>query len=60
MLSAFSFTFANGYLQGLANLESNEVSSFVQFIGVIIFFIGMAINIYSDRILQQTKEKLNK
>lgn len=28
--------------------------------GVAVFSLGMGINIYSDKILQKTKEKLNK
>jgi type III secretory pathway component EscS len=59
LLSAFSFTFANGYLQGIANLSENSVPFFVKMIGLLIFIAGMAINIYSDKILQEAKEKLN-
>lgn len=55
MLSALFFTTANGYLQGIANLETEERSWIWRVIGTIIFFIGMWINIYSDRILQKTK-----
>jgi len=58
MLSAFSFTFANGYLQGIANSQADPLPAFVRALGVALFVGGMAVNIYSDRILQQTKEKL--
>lgn len=58
MLSAFSFTFANGYLQGIANSQGDPLPVFVRALGVVLFVGGMAVNIYSDRILQQTKEKL--
>jgi predicted MFS family arabinose efflux permease len=52
MLSAFTFTFANGYLQGVASIEENNTPKLIQMIGLILFFGGMAINVYSDRILQ--------
>lgn len=60
MLSAFSFTSANGYLQALANSSAPSPPFVLQAIGVVLFIAGMGVNIYSDRILQQTKEKLNK
>jgi len=60
MLSAFSFTFGNGYLQGIANQEHVSQNGFVTFFGVVVFFVGMAINIHSDNILQSAKEKLVK
>jgi|LakMenEpi03Aug12_release.lakeMendotaPanAssembly.Ray.scaffolds.fasta_scaffold5585950_1 hypothetical protein len=60
MLSAFSFTFANGYIQGIANSEFVEVSNIQKTLGFLLFVIGMSINIYSDKILQKTKEKLSK
>jgi predicted MFS family arabinose efflux permease len=52
MLSAFTFTFANGYLQGIASSQESNTSSLLKVIGLVLFFGGMAINIYSDRILQ--------
>lgn len=60
MLSAFSFTFANGYIQGIANSEAIEVSNIQKCIGCLLFVIGMSINIYSDKILQNIKAKLSK
>lgn len=62
MLSAFSFTFANGYLQGIANSQSASLTLSLpqQILGIVLFIAGMGINVYSDRILQETKEKLNK
>ena len=55
MLSAFSFTFGNGYLQGIANQEHESQPMWKLALGVIIFFFGMWINIHSDDILQQAK-----
>lgn len=52
LLSAFSFTFANGYLQGIANSNPPEIGPFQQTLGIVVFAVGMGINIVSDRILQ--------
>ena len=60
MLSAFSFTFANGYIQGIANSEYTIVSNIQKAIGFLLFVIGMSINIYSDKILQNIKARLSK
>lgn len=60
MLSAFCFTAANGYLQGLANAETSNHSILLKTAGVVLFFSGMGINIHSDNILQAAKEKLLK
>ena len=60
MLSAFFFTFANGFLQAIANSEAKERSFMLKVVGTIIFVAGMWMNIYSDNILQKTKEKLVK
>jgi hypothetical protein len=60
MLSAFSFTFGNGYLQGIANQEYVPQSNLILAVGVFVFFLGMWINIRSDNILQAAKEKLVK
>ena len=60
MLSAFSFTFGNGYLQGIANQQHVPQNGLIVFLGVIVFFAGMWINIHSDNILQSAKEKLVK
>lgn len=60
VLSAASFTFANGYLQGLCNRNINETPShnaFIRVIGIAVFCVGMYINIRSDEILQSTRAK---
>ena len=54
-LAAFSFTLSNGYLQGTANPQAVNSSTFCKIIGTIIFFTGMYINIRSDNILQKAK-----
>ena len=49
-----TFTFANGYLQGISNrILSQETNSFsaltiIRVFGIVIFFIGAFINIKSD------------
>ena len=55
--SAFSFTLANGYLQGCGNIEASQQSTALKVIGTLIFFLGMSINIKSDNILQEAKER---
>ena len=60
MLSAFSFTFGNGYLQGIANQEHTPQNGVLVVVGVIVFFGGMWINVHSDNVLQSAKEKLVK
>ena len=60
MLSAFSFTFANGYLQGLANQNPSSSGSYDIMIGCGLFVLGMWTNIHSDSILQRVKDKLQK
>lgn len=58
ILAALTFTTANGYIQGIANQKYQEVSGiwvFIRIIGVILFFVGMAINIKCDSILQAAK-----
>lgn len=60
LLSAFSFTFGNGYLQGIANQEYQSGSIVKTVLGVAVFALGMWINVHSDNILQAAKEKLNK
>lgn len=60
MLSAFSFTFGNGYLQGIANQEYEGRNVVLVGLGVAVFFFGMWVNIHSDNILQAAKEKLVK
>ena len=55
MLSAFSFTFGNGYLQGIANQQYIPQPSWKIMLGVIVFFFGMWVNIHSDNILQAAK-----
>ena len=60
MLSAFSFTFGNGYIQGVANQEYIPQPLWKTGLGVVVFFLGMWINVHSDNILQASKEKLIK
>ena len=52
ILTAFSFTFANGYLQGISNPQAMDNPLVFKIFGGIIFLIGMYINIRSDNILQ--------
>lgn len=60
LLSAFTFTFGNGYLQGIANEEHIVVPGWRSLLGVLVFGFGMWVNIHSDNILQSAKEKLVK
>lgn len=60
MLSGCGFTFANAYLQGIANQQSTDHSWLQLLFGTVIFMVGMAINIHSDNILQRVKAKLVK
>lgn len=58
--AAASFTFANGYLQGLSNQKMNQSSEhnkLLLVLGIVLFFLGLFINIKSDQILQSAKEK---
>ena len=57
VLTAFSFTFANGYIQGISNKTAGQTSLFLQILGTFIFFLGMYINIRCDNILQEAKIK---
>lgn len=57
MLSATSFTIANGYLQGLSNSRTVDPNLLLQIVGVILFVLGMYINIKSDTILQKHKQQ---
>lgn len=52
LLSAFSFTFANGYLQGIVSQQYVAAPLWRTVLGVMVFILGMAINIHSDNILQ--------
>ena len=61
VLNAFIFTLANGFLQGNANLTNLMTANPERIaLGTVIFFIGMIINVYSDKILQEAKEKAEK
>ena len=60
MLSAASFTFANGYIQGVANQQYTEQPLWRSVLGVVVFFFGMWVNVHSDNICQAAKEKLVK
>lgn len=55
LLSAFSFTFANGYLQGIANQFYVAAPLWRAALGVAVFVLGMSINVHSDNILQEAK-----
>lgn len=51
IVAATSFTFANGYIQGLANqlnLADTKSILILKVIGFVLFFVGMGINIKSD------------
>ena len=61
IFAATSFTTANGYLQGIANQKYQQVHGgnlVLRIVGVVVFFIGMAINIKSDSILQAAKQRI--
>tara|TARA_Y100000590_G_scaffold466346_1_gene641381 strand:- start:146 stop:898 length:753 start_codon:yes stop_codon:yes gene_type:complete len=62
VLSAISFNLINGFINGyyignLANFDNNYLYSFNFIIGIIIFLIGLFINIYSDNVLIKIKSK---
>lgn len=57
-VTAASFTFANGFLQGTSNEKMNEgyeQNKIVRVLGLLLFFLGLFINIKSDQILQSAK-----
>ena len=60
LLSAFSFTFANGFIQALASQRYIPGPAWRTLLGVLLFAAGMTINIHSDNILQAAKQKLQK
>jgi hypothetical protein len=60
LLSAFTFTAANGYLQGLANQAPPERLFWLVVAGTALFIAGMWVNVHSDNILQEAKQKLLK
>ena len=55
MMSAFSFTFANGFLQGTANQQYTGQPLWRSVLGVLVFAFGMWVNIHSDNICQAAK-----
>ena len=57
MMMGFFFTESNGYLQGMGNRHLPERSLFFQMAGIVIFFLGMGINICCDSILREAREK---
>jgi hypothetical protein len=62
VVTAASFTCANGYLQSISNEKiqnGQHINLPIRILGMLTFFAGMYINIKSDRILQATKTKPN-
>lgn len=60
VVSAFSFTFANGYLQCVGAMADHPINRWVQAVGVAVFALGMWVNVKSDAMLQEAKQKVNK
>ena len=64
MASAFSFNLINVFFQGtwifvLVDYSNEWILSFYFAIGIIIFFIGMAVNVIADEIMISLKKKNN-
>ena len=64
MASAFSFNLINVFFQGtwifvLVDYSNEWILSFYFVIGIIIFFIGMAVNVIADEIMISLKKKNN-
>jgi 3-oxo-5-alpha-steroid 4-dehydrogenase 1 len=58
VLSAFTFTFANGYLQCVGAMRGRNGNVLMEVLGVAVFVLGMWVNIKSDRMMQAAKLKV--
>jgi len=57
VISCIVFTFANGYLQCFGSQKPSSPNRLLQIVGILVFGVGIWINIKSDKMLQQAKER---